>query len=89
MGLLSDGGVHSHIDHLFALLELAKRQEVPQVYVHAFLDGRDVSPTSGLGFVQQLQDKMRELGVGQIADRSGPLLRHGPGQPLGASPAGL
>ena len=59
MGLLSDGGVHSHIDHLFALLELAKRQEVPQVYVHAFLDGRDVSPTSGLGFVQQLQDKMR------------------------------
>ena len=71
MGLLSDGGVHSHIDHLFALLELAKRQEVPQVYVHAFLDGRDVSPTSGLGFVQQLQDKMRELGVGQIADLSG------------------
>ena len=71
MGLLSDGGVHSHIDHLFALLELAKRQEVPQVYVHAFLDGRDVSPTSGLGFVRQLQDKMRELGVGQIADLSG------------------
>ena len=71
MGLLSDGGVHSHIDHLFALLELAKRQEVPQVYVHAFLDGRDVSPTSGLGFVQKLQDKMRELGVGQIADLSG------------------
>ncbi len=71
MGLLSDGGVHSHIDHLFALLELAKRQEVPHVYVHAFLDGRDVSPTSGLGFVQQLQDKMRELGVGQIADISG------------------
>lgn len=71
MGLLSDGGVHSHIDHLFALLELAKRQEVPQVYVHAFLDGRDVSPTSGLGFVQQLQDKMRDLGVGQIADLSG------------------
>ena len=71
MGLLSDGGVHSHIDHLFALLELAKRQEVPQVYVHAFLDGRDVSPTSGLSFVQQLQDKMRELGVGQIADLSG------------------
>ena len=71
LGLLSDGGVHSHIDHLFALLELAKREEVPHVYVHAFLDGRDVSPTSGLGFVQRLQDKMRELGVGQIADLSG------------------
>ena len=71
MGLLSDGGVHSHIDHLFALLELAQRQEVPHVYVHAFLDGRDVSPTSGLGFVRQLQDKMRELGVGRIADLSG------------------
>lgn len=71
MGLLSDGGVHSHITHLFALLELAKRRGLSQVFVHVFLDGRDVSPTSGKGFVQQLQAKMAELGVGQIATISG------------------
>ncbi len=71
MGLLSDGGVHSHITHLFALLELAKRHGLSQVFVHVFLDGRDVSPTSGKGFVQQLQAKMAELGVGQIATISG------------------
>ena len=53
MGLLSDGGVHSHIDHLFALLDLAKAQGLEQVYIHVFLDGRDVSPTSGLGYVRQ------------------------------------
>ena len=71
MGLLSDGGVHSHIDHLFALLELAKAQGLTQVYVHVFLDGRDVSPTSGLGYVRQLQAKLQQLGVGQIADVMG------------------
>ncbi|MDO4516892.1 MAG: 2,3-bisphosphoglycerate-independent phosphoglycerate mutase [Bacillota bacterium] len=71
MGLLSDGGVHSHITHLFALLELAKRHDLSQVFVHVFLDGRDVSPTSGKGFVEQLQAKLAELGVGQIATISG------------------
>lgn len=71
MGLLSDGGVHSHITHLFALLEMAKREGLEKVYVHAFLDGRDVSPTSGLGFVRQLLDKMRELGSGTLADLCG------------------
>ncbi len=71
MGLLSDGGVHSHITHLFALLELAKNCGLEQVYVHVFLDGRDVSPTSGLDYVRQLQAKLQELGVGQIADVMG------------------
>ncbi len=66
-GLLSDGGVHSHIHHLFALLEMAKRKGLTKVYVHCFLDGRDVSPTSGKGFVQELQDKCAQLGIGRIA----------------------
>jgi len=67
LGLLSDGGVHSHIQHLFALLEMAKQQKVENVFVHCFMDGRDTPPNSGRGFVQQLQQKMRELGVGKIA----------------------
>ena len=67
LGLLSDGGVHSHIQHLFALLEMAKRQKVESVFVHCFMDGRDTPPHSGRDFVQQLQQKMRELGVGKIA----------------------
>ncbi len=67
MGLLSDGGVHSHLTHLFALLELAKRKGLTKVYIHAFLDGRDVSPTSGLGFVKATVEKCAELGVGKIA----------------------
>lgn len=71
MGLLSDGGVHSHISHLFALLKLAKDQGVDKVYVHCFLDGRDVSPTSGKHFVEQLQAKMQQLGVGKIASVMG------------------
>ena len=66
-GLLSDGGVHSHIEHLFALLQMAKDKGLTKVYIHCFLDGRDVSPTSGKGFVQQLCDKCAELGVGKIA----------------------
>ena len=66
-GLLSDGGVHSHIDHLFALLQMARDKGLTKVYVHCFLDGRDVSPTSGKGFVQELQDKCAQLGVGRIA----------------------
>ena len=66
-GLLSDGGVHSHIEHLFALLQMAKDKGLTKVYVHCFLDGRDVSPTSGKDFVQELQDKCAQLGVGKIA----------------------
>jgi 2,3-bisphosphoglycerate-independent phosphoglycerate mutase len=67
MGLLSDGGVHSHIQHLFALLEMAQQSGVKNVFVHCFMDGRDTPPHSGKDFVQQLQKKMRELGVGKIA----------------------
>src|SRR5262249_30507503 len=67
LGLLSDGGVHSHIHHLFALLEMAKRHKVERVFVHCFMDGRDTPPHSGRDFVRQLQQKMRELGIGTIA----------------------
>src|ERR1700741_146890 len=67
LGLLSDGGVPSHINHLFALLEMAKRQRVEKVFVHCFMDGRDTPPNSGRDYVRQLQQKMRELGVGEIA----------------------
>lgn len=70
-GLLSDGGVHSHIDHLFAILELAKRQECSEVYIHGFLDGRDVAPDSAVGYIEALQAKINELGVGQIATIQG------------------
>ena len=67
MGLLSDGGVHSHNTHLYALLTLAKRQGLEKVFVHCFMDGRDVPPSSGADYVAQLEEKMREIGVGKIA----------------------
>ena len=67
MGLLSDGGVHSHIEHLYGLLEMAKREGLKKVYVHCLMDGRDVSVTSGKGFIADLEAKMVELGVGEIA----------------------
>lgn len=67
LGLLSDGGVHSHITHVYGILELAKREGIKNVYVHAFLDGRDTAPTSGKGFATDLTNKMNELGVGKIA----------------------
>ena len=70
-GLLSDGGVHSHIEHLYGLLEMAKKQGLTKVYVHAFLDGRDTPPASGKDYIQQLQNKMDEIGVGKIASLSG------------------
>ena len=70
-GLLSDGGVHSHITHLYGLLEMAKKEGIENVYVHCFLDGRDTAPTSGKGFVEELEAKMKEIGVGQIASISG------------------
>ncbi|MBQ1947309.1 MAG: 2,3-bisphosphoglycerate-independent phosphoglycerate mutase [Clostridia bacterium] len=66
-GLVSNGGVHSHNTHLYALLELAKREKVENVAVHCFMDGRDVSPTSGAGFLDELQAKIDEIGVGRIA----------------------
>ena len=67
MGLLSDGGVHSHQRHLFALLELAKRKDFEDVYVHCFLDGRDTPPASAEGYIAELENKMAEKGVGKIA----------------------
>ena len=71
IGLLSDGGVHSHIEHLYGLLELAKRNGLEKVFVHCLMDGRDVSTTSGVGFIKDLQAKMKELGVGKIATIAG------------------
>ncbi len=70
-GLLSDGGVHSHNTHLYALLELAKKNGLENVYVHAFLDGRDTPPASGKGFVEQLWEQMKIIGVGKIASVMG------------------
>ena len=70
-GLVSDGGVHSHITHIYGLLELAKRNGLKKVYVHCFLDGRDTPPTSGREYVAALEAKMAELGVGSVATVSG------------------
>ena len=70
-GLLSDGGVHSHLSHVYGLLEMAKQQGVSKVYVHAFLDGRDTPPASAKGFVETLENKMAEIGVGKVASLSG------------------
>lgn len=70
-GLLSDGGVHSHLTHLYALLEMARRYKLDKVYIHAFLDGRDVPPTSGVEYIKEVEQKCRELGVGEIATVSG------------------
>ncbi|WP_345242530.1 2,3-bisphosphoglycerate-independent phosphoglycerate mutase [Pontibacillus salipaludis] len=70
-GLLSDGGIHSHIEHLYALLEMAKNRGVEKVYVHGFLDGRDVGQKSAKQYIEALQNKMDELGVGEIATLSG------------------
>ena len=71
LGLLSDGGVHSHIRHLYGLLELAKRRDFEDVYVHCFLDGRDTPPASAENYIQDLEEKMKEKGVGKIATLSG------------------
>ncbi len=71
LGLLSDGGVHSHERHLYGLLELAKRKGLEDVYVHCFMDGRDTLPASGEGYIQKLEEKMKEKGVGKIATISG------------------
>ena len=71
MGLVSSGGVHSHIEHIYGLLELAKRAGLKKVYLHAFLDGRDTPPDSGKSFLFAVEKKMQELGVGEIATISG------------------
>ncbi|MBQ8795388.1 MAG: 2,3-bisphosphoglycerate-independent phosphoglycerate mutase [Clostridia bacterium] len=71
IGLLSDGGVHSHNTHMYGILELAKRKGLEEVYVHAFLDGRDVSPTSGQGFVADCVAEMEKIGVGKVASVMG------------------
>ena len=71
MGLVSSGGVHSHIEHIYGLLELAKRAGLKKVYLHAFLDGRDTPPDSGKSFLLAVEKKMQELGVGEIATISG------------------
>ena len=71
MGLLSDGGVHSHITHLYGLLELAKQQGLEKVYVHCFLDGRDTPPASGKSYAEQLNEEMKKIGVGRIASVMG------------------
>ena len=66
-GLISDGGVHSHQEHLYALLQLAKKQGLDNVYIHCFMDGRDVPPDSGKGFIELLEAKIKEIGIGEIA----------------------
>jgi 2,3-bisphosphoglycerate-independent phosphoglycerate mutase len=71
IGLLSDGGVHSHQRHLYALLKMAKQQGVERVFVHAFLDGRDTLPSSGLGYMEALAQQIQEIGVGRLASVSG------------------
>jgi 2,3-bisphosphoglycerate-independent phosphoglycerate mutase len=71
IGLVSDGGVHSHTRHLYALLRLAAHHKLTHVFVHAFMDGRDTMPTSGLGFLEELHSKFQEYNVGQLASVSG------------------
>jgi 2,3-bisphosphoglycerate-independent phosphoglycerate mutase len=71
LGLLSDGGVHSHISHLFALIDMAKQNQVKQLYIHPILDGRDTSPKSGITYIRQLQDHLDAVGIGKIASICG------------------
>ena len=71
MGLVSDGGVHSHMTHLYALIDMAKKNGIKDVFVHAFLDGRDVPPDSAVGFIAELQDYLKKAGTGKLATVSG------------------
>lgn len=71
MGLVSDGGVHSHLTHLLALVKMAKEKGLKKIYIHAFLDGRDVGPKTAAGYLEQLQQALKEIGAGQIATVSG------------------
>ena len=89
MGLVSDGGVHSQEEHLHALLELARREGVAKAYVHAFLDGRDTPPKSGLGLRAVAREPHEGEGLRQGGHGHGALLRHGPRQALGPGEGGL
>jgi len=71
LGLLSDGGVHSHINHLFALINMAKNKGITKVYIHPIMDGRDTSPTSGIEFLKKLDEKIQDLGTGKVATMTG------------------
>src|SRR5699024_7799854 len=71
MGLLSDGGVHSHYNHMFAILKMAKAAGLKEVYVHGFLDGRDVGKASALTFIEKAEEKFKEIGIGKFATISG------------------
>jgi len=71
MGLCSDGGVHAHLSHLFALLDMARQQGLTDIFVHCFMDGRDTPPESGVGYIEQLEHKLREIGAGKIASLAG------------------
>ncbi len=71
LGLLSDGGIHSHINHLFGILDMLKEKDVKDIYIHVFTDGRDTSPTSGINYIKMLQDKLNEINIGKIATVSG------------------
>ncbi|MDY5436609.1 MAG: 2,3-bisphosphoglycerate-independent phosphoglycerate mutase, partial [Peptostreptococcus porci] len=71
MGLVSDGGVHSHLEHLKALIDMANKNDVKNVYVHVFTDGRDTDPQSALGFVKHIEDYMNNIGTGRVATISG------------------
>ena len=71
MGLVSDGGVHSHITHIYGLLQMAKDNGLDKVYVHCFMDGRDTPPESGKGYIEELEAKMKEIGVGEVATVAG------------------
>ena len=71
LGLLSDGGVHSHLEHIFGLIDMAKEKGLSKVYLHCFMDGRDVPPSSGKGFIEKLQKKLSESGIGKIASVGG------------------
>ena len=71
LGLCSDGGVHAQLTHLYALLEMAKQHGLKDVFIHCFMDGRDTPPESGAGYIEQVEKKMRELGIGKIASVSG------------------
>jgi len=71
IGLLSDGGIHSNIHHLFALLEICKKEDIKKVYIHVITDGRDTAPDSGIKYIKMLNDKINELGIGKIATLCG------------------
>ena len=88
LGLVSKGGVHSSMEHLHACIQLAQREGVPDIVLHAFTDGRDTAPDSGAGYVAEAEEWLREAG-GRVATVSGPLLRDGPRQALGPHQARL